>query len=64
MLFIVGGVLMYNNKKDGHDNDAQFFIKVKKCMLKMCEDHPDIIEFQLFKENLEQAKSFKDLDTL
>ncbi len=55
---------MYNNKKDGHDNNAQFFIKVKKCMLKMCEDHPDIIEFQLFKEKLEQAKSFKDLDTL
>lgn len=55
---------MYNNKKDGNDNDALFFIKVKERMLKMCEDHPDIIEFQLFKENLEQAKSFKDLDTL
>lgn len=49
------------NKKNVDDNDALLFVKVKECMLKMCEKHPDVPEFQLFKKKLEQAKSFNDL---
>lgn len=48
-------------KDNIEDEDMLLFIKVKERMLKMCEKYPDIIEFQLFKEKLEQSKSFKDL---
>lgn len=41
--------------------DLSFFLNVKEQMLKMCDRHPDITEFRLFKEKIEKAKSFEDL---
>lgn len=53
------------SKKDNNiDDDMLLFEKVKERMLKMCEKHPDIIEFQLFKDKLEQSKSFDDLSKM
>lgn len=46
------------------DDDVILFEKVKERMLKMCEKHSDIIEFQLFKDKLEQSKSFNDLSKM
>lgn len=55
---------MCNKKEDENNNDALLFDKVKECMLKMCEEHSDIIEYQLFKEKLKNAKSFSDLSKI
>lgn len=49
-------------KRTNEKNDEElFFEKVKESMLQLCEENSDIVEFQLFKEELERAKSFSDL---
>lgn len=53
---------MCENKNNEKSNENLFFEKVKESMLKLCEENSDITEFQLFKERLKQAKSFKDLE--
>lgn len=53
---------MCNKKNDEKDDEDLFFEKVKESMLKLCEKNSDILEFQLFKQQLEKAKSFSDLD--
>ena len=50
------------NEKNGKSGEDLFFEKVKERMLKLCEENSDITEFQLFKEELEKAKSFNDLN--
>ena len=53
---------MCNKKNNEKSNEDLFFERVKESMLKLCEENSDIIEFQLFKKRLEQAKSFSDLE--
>lgn len=57
-----GDVFVYN---DTYNKDNEYekllFQRVKKAMLKMCNEHSDIIEYQLFKEKLESAMSFDEL---
>lgn len=52
---------MCNKRNNEKSNEDLLFQKVKESMLKMCEEHSDITEFQLFKSKLEKAKSFSDL---
>ena len=45
----------------GTNQDQLLFLEVRRCMIKMCNEHSDIIEYQLFKARLENATSFDDL---
>ncbi len=53
---------MCKKKSNEKSDENLFFEKVKESMLKLCEKNSDIVEFQLFKKKLEQAKSFGDLE--
>lgn len=48
-------------KSEANKNDMILFQKVKETMLSVCESYSDSIEYQIFKEKLEKATSFRDL---
>ena len=49
------------NKKNNKESDERlFFQKVKESMLKLHNENPDVIEFQLFKEEPGKAEPFSD----
>lgn len=49
------------NKKNNKESDERlFFQKVKESMLKLHNENPDVIEFQLFKEEPGKAEAFSD----
>lgn len=52
---------MTKDKNIKKDQEELFFETVKESMLKLCDEHPDSIEYQLFRKKVEKATSFKDL---
>lgn len=52
---------MCEGKPNQKKQDDMLFLKVKEDLIKLCDEHPDVVEYQLFREKLEQATSFSDL---
>lgn len=52
---------MYEENIDEKDNDKILFDKFKENVSKLCEKHPEIIEYKCFRKKLEKLNSFEDL---